>query len=512
MTSINNKLRDIGPCLTTDLIKSFVEEGLSEVAARKRVSRALDGIKRLAGLRFEKNARFVYLEHQYGTREYWTGLEKAFYNSGKSYWMSLVNLRARGGICLRSEFPIVCGAPIKRTRQLSPDIILQRLSEIYALKILPKNDNSEERICLNFYSSIILKENEIAAIRLAENIGLMAIREWAKRIGFGSYNKFKVRGEKELPIVSSIAWDLTAPSYFRPLLSIKGGKANPGFFVCDINFYGPISKEVVEVFVRKHDMASSPLNVGGIIGFLVGDTFQQDAFDFAKQKGIIPVTIENLLGSEISKALSALIKLLSDLGNSASVDSRKIELVLGSLSKIEGASTNLRAAMFELVVGKMVKEIEGGFLICGEKREDPISHRKVEIDIQLNKSPAKDYLVIECKSKIPGARVDLPEVQKWLNDRVPLIFNILTNNGSYLEKEYRFEFWTNGPINDDAIEWLERQVSPSEHYTFAWKDGNAVKEYSLKCKDTSIRKILREHYFNHPLSKIAREKRIPKIA
>lgn len=34
--------------------------------------------------------------------------------------------------------------------------------------------------------------------------------------------------------------------------------------------------------------------------------------------------------------------------------------VMRTLSKIEGASANLRGALFELVVGSLVKDVEGG--------------------------------------------------------------------------------------------------------------------------------------------------------
>ncbi|MBO9599986.1 MAG: hypothetical protein J7559_19465, partial [Cohnella sp.] len=58
--TVTQSLMRIGPCLTSDLIKNYVDAGMTEAAARKKVNRALDQYVRLAGLRFTKNARFIY--------------------------------------------------------------------------------------------------------------------------------------------------------------------------------------------------------------------------------------------------------------------------------------------------------------------------------------------------------------------------------------------------------------------------------------------------------------------
>ncbi len=78
-------LRELGPGLTTRYIAELVATGVSETAARKRVQRASDDYQRLAGIRFEKNARFIYRPEDYGDILFWTRLEEAFYTHGKSY-------------------------------------------------------------------------------------------------------------------------------------------------------------------------------------------------------------------------------------------------------------------------------------------------------------------------------------------------------------------------------------------------------------------------------------------
>lgn len=96
-TSVSDLLEKIGPCLTSELAKAMVDGGLSDAAARQRITRAQEEYTRLAGLRFAKNARFIYLEDQYGTRQFWEAIERAFRSSGTAYWGAVTGLRARGG-------------------------------------------------------------------------------------------------------------------------------------------------------------------------------------------------------------------------------------------------------------------------------------------------------------------------------------------------------------------------------------------------------------------------------
>ena len=102
-------LRKLGPALTTKHIAELVKTGISEPTARKRVQRGTAHYQKLAGIRFEKNTRFIYRPEDYGDVKFWTNLEEAFYTHGKSYWAALVNLRARGGACLKERFAQISG-------------------------------------------------------------------------------------------------------------------------------------------------------------------------------------------------------------------------------------------------------------------------------------------------------------------------------------------------------------------------------------------------------------------
>tara|TARA_R110000772_G_scaffold64081_1_gene143264 strand:- start:2662 stop:3822 length:1161 start_codon:yes stop_codon:yes gene_type:complete len=365
-------------------------------------------------------------------------------------------------------------------------------------------ETQEEFIRFNPHSYHKDNQARIQATLLAEFVALQACRDWARNLGLGSYGKFKLRGEADLPVVSGIVWDISAPSYMRPLARMENGAIKPGFFVCDINLKGPVNEDLVKLFVRKHSLASAPLNVAPIMPFLIAEVYTQSAFDLARQSGIAATTIENMFGRETAKALRDLIELLSNSGATAAVNPGHLYDVLNALTKIEGAANNLRGALFELALGSLAKDIEGGYLVVGENRRELYSGRKAEIDILLDRPEGKPVLIVECKSKIPGASVSEKEVRHWLEDRVPLLHKILEQDGRYGTRMKHFELWTNGPFHEKAISWLQKQNTDFGAFTVGWKDGEALKSYAKQAKSGAIRKVLKEHYFLHPLSKIAK--------
>ena len=225
LNDINDTLRLVGPALTTKYIARLIDQGAQPATARKQVQRATASYHKLAGLRFEKNTRFIYRHEDYDTAVFWRNLEDAFYTHGKSYWAVVVNLRARGGVCRLERFAQISGAPTRRKGQLSPEIILERLKAVNVLEEFV--DGKQTYIQ---FKPRYMRKSPIEVIRaneLVEFVALHGIQEWAKRLGLGSYNQFNMRDEDTSPIVSGMTFDLSAPAYFRPLLQMVDGKPKP---------------------------------------------------------------------------------------------------------------------------------------------------------------------------------------------------------------------------------------------------------------------------------------------
>lgn len=342
----------------------------------------------------------------------------------------------------------------------------------------------------------------IRANELVEFVALHGIQEWARRLGLGSYNQFNMRDEDTPPIVSGMTFDLSAPAYFRPLLQMVDGQPKPGFLACDINLLDVISVPEVEAFVRKCDGAAFSSNVGRIMPMLVADLFSASGLALAKRKGILAITLENLFGIELAKALRDLVKLLTNAGATASVNPEHLSQVMRVLTKVQGASANLRGALFELVIGSLVKDVEGGYLKTGQRIREMDTGHRAEIDVQLDKEDNAGFLIIETKANLLGARVSQEDVERWYSNRVPLIHRILNTGHKRVERPFHFEIWTNGTFAASALSWLEDQPKTCDGYTVDWKDGAALKIYADRASNVSLRDMLNEHYFRSALTSV----------
>lgn len=98
--------------LSSELTKELCKSGISELAARKRVSRRGSGVSALYGLPFPKKAKFLYLDDQFGTHIFYDALYEAIENNAPAYAAALSGLRAKSGIILKEHFCIISGSPV----------------------------------------------------------------------------------------------------------------------------------------------------------------------------------------------------------------------------------------------------------------------------------------------------------------------------------------------------------------------------------------------------------------
>jgi hypothetical protein len=54
----------------------------------------------------------------------------------------------------------------------------------------------------------------------------------------------------------------------------------------------------------------------------------------------------------------------------------------------------------------------------------------------------------------------------------------------------------------DALHLLTEAAGKTKKYKITWKDGKAVRKFAQRLVAPGIRKILDEHYFDHPVVKV----------
>lgn len=244
MDLIETFLEHNGPALSSEIAKHLVAaHRMTPDQARKRVSRA-SHVRRLSGVTFPHRVRFLYLDRQFGSGRYWANLASALISSGSAYGYAINALRQRDGIVPERHFPIICGAPVRQQKHLSPEKIFQRLSEAGLLKrvTLPKIG---ECISLARVDGMYdWREADFRARLMAEEILLSAVKDWLRNLGIASYNQVATREGDTLPQVATFVWDMTAPSYLGHMVKkTQDGQVKPGFVACDVYLGGVVTED-----------------------------------------------------------------------------------------------------------------------------------------------------------------------------------------------------------------------------------------------------------------------------
>ncbi|MEO8000667.1 MAG: hypothetical protein ABI644_02240 [Arenimonas sp.] len=492
--SLATLLVEDGPGLSTDLAEQLVSQyGLSEAAARKQISRGCVGMKRLAHLVFNKGSRFIYLEKDYRSPWFWEKLIEALLKTNSAYSIAFAAIRERGAIPVR-YFPIACGAPVKQLKHLSPDTILSNMKKAGVLeeKEIP---GMGACIVLSKDASLqsFLDEAPRWRARLqTERIVLNAVRDWARNLGFASYDKIEIRDEKEkLPMVGTYFWDMAGPSFLAPLMTAgNANKPKPGFLICDVLLNVEISNHGIRPFVNKYATLTSLRKLGKCLYIILAESYVPEAFFFAKQRGLVPATIKSLFGSEVANGLKQLTDVLIDVGR-GSVDPEKFNSLFEKIDKFEGAVSNIRGSLFEFLVAEAVRRngnhVHMNFEIKNETGD------KVEIDV-IGVKDNIEIRFIECKGYNPKAQIDDEEIDKWIEKRIPIARRYALKTPGWKNATLVFELWATGKLSKNAQLKIAQASAQTKKYSIKLLGPEDILDRFLQLNDTKLTYVVSQHF------------------
>ncbi|HEX6367798.1 MAG TPA: hypothetical protein VF006_02620 [Longimicrobium sp.] len=489
-----------GPMLGSDLLQLLrVEERLQPDAARKRLERVRPPITRLEHVIFPRNERFYYLSGQEDTEQFWEGLFQAMRKTGSVYGHTIHAMIARGGLIPREMFDVISSSPVDSAyagRRLTSEDILQRLLNVGFVFQGTGLDGRDivglsRRVPFN-----ALHSNAIRARLLAEDIFLMALRDWVRKNGLASYDRIVIRGDNPRPEVGGYRWDLAGPSYITPMPAVRDGRVLPGFVVADVLLKHGVAKEQVGYFLHKVSNISNRQGTRPIFPILVAQSFTEEALRFGRENFILVTTPANLLGEEIAAALESLIRTLENAAVAATENPEILEILFSQLGRIEGAANRLRGAMFEMIVGHCVRLREGNSTLIGMEVLDPISGGRVEIDV-LRIKENQEVCAYECKGYGPQREVTADEIRKWLEIQIPRIRGYLLGQDLFRNVRLQFAFWTSSRFSPDALALLE-QAGQARRYDLMYKDGQEVLEYTRELRDQHMQHVLEQFYLHPP--------------
>ena len=492
---VETVLKQIGPSSSSDVVAELVRRsGLKPATARQRVSRAGGEVRKLSGITLPRNARFLYLQNDYGSPRFWSSLAHALIEARSALGFAIAALRQQGGIIPARQFPIICGSPVRQKKHLSADLVLERLE---AAGLVEQAAVPGVGYCValkqesEFYGH---RAPELQARLIAEGILLGALRDWLRKLGFTSYNVASTRTGDDLPRVGTFAWDLAGPSYLAPLIrSTRKGDIKPGFIVGDVILGPEITSAGSSAFIRKCTTLRALRNIGPCLQYLVADRFDREAFKALRASGIVATTPALLFGEEVAEALRDLISVLTEAAYT-SLDVDKFEELFASLSRIEGAANQLRGTLFEFMVADIMRKAVPGEISMNRRLMAP-DGKSAEIDV-LTVIPSHEITCIECKGYSPRSIIHDELFKRWLHHNVPTAYKHICNHPDWRNLNVRFEFWTTAPVSDEMhtlYEAAKAQIKASR-YTIELKGPPDVLGACLNTHNASLVDAYEKHF------------------
>lgn len=347
-----------GPCLSNELADELVSRlGVSDSNARQLISRS--ATKRLKGISFPHRASFVYLTSQYGSMIFFDRLVEALNNTRHACGYGLAALTERGGVLPIDHFKIACGAPKVQKRQLSAERVAEQLIAANLIKRVELVGIGE---CLAL-ASFKDEDEQIAFLNLnarmkVEAMALNAVRDWARRLGIGSWNHVRIRDEGTIPTAGPNYWDLSAPSYLHPLLGSAGSgqraagsgtKPKPGSFVCDVYLGEKLTSEAAKAFTKKCQNVRGFNRVAPVLQMFLAESYEPEAVREIRGNGAIAATLDSLFGTDVAQALHQLASVLKATALSLG-SPEKIDALFSALGKLRALKALSAAACSNICV------------------------------------------------------------------------------------------------------------------------------------------------------------------
>lgn len=487
-------LRQHGPTRSSKLSEALQEAGFTPEASRQRLSRARAPVRKFPLRLLPKKESFLYLDAHRNTDVFWGNFLRDMRETGSVFGLALDGLFARGGTIPYDMFAVISGAPAMPMKgQLNAAHVRDALIKASFLEDLYDNDGTRYLRYRGGGAPFYPPR------RTAESVLLDAVRDWARKLGLGSYNTIAIRGDEGLRPIGPFMFDLAGPSYFAPVQQANG---KPGFIVADVFVEGTLNEHHIQYFIRKVTMLRSMRPSYAVLPFLISESFTGPALKAGHAAGLSMATPTILFGRRVGAALASLVETLKNVAAYASAeDPGRITRLINDLSEIEGRNDNLRGVLFEFMCAYLARR-DAVSIDMGVVARDPETGKCVDVDIFKVTHQMSSVTCIECKGKEPGGTLSEDEVRIWLA-KAAVMRAHLASHAHYREAEHRFELWTSGKFEPDALALLNAEKLKRTRAPIDWKDGDAVLALGSTGKEKAMTDAFRQHFLNHPLSEVA---------
>ena len=481
MNKVVELLKKHGPIISGDLARLYEKTyGVSNVTARKAISRAKSPVKKLYKLKFEKNQLFYYLESQFMSEKYKQSLLQAIKQHSKINYTYIQAFLAQNGYISKSVLPAFVSAPIgKLKNHKMHSEILKNLIETQII-----TEFSEERYALNkaFFDASNL--NRSIGLEIAKKTIINDFNSWARGVNLISYEKGKTLFDK--PEFAQFQWAYTAPSYIQPLYSSKENQ--PGFVIADVFYGSTATKESIRFFIDKLNIIRSYKNINPFLPVFIVDKIELDALKLLKENKVMVAVLNNFFSDKYTSLLNELVNAFANATSIINKNPDMIYKLFDELSKSEGRYNNMSGDMFELLVGSFYTCIGCSYLKSNFFIRDDNSGKYKELDWLVEKDGVT--IVVECKAT--KTAIDDKFILKWLNENIPFTRKWLIDNRQ--SQKVEFQIWSVGGFTDSALQLLNKAESETSKYCIKHYDQQQMMSLAKEKDDKHFLEIMKTHF------------------
>jgi hypothetical protein len=466
-----------GPTLSSDLIKYFQREGLSNDAIRKRLSRIADPIYKIRGF-FKDNQTFFYHNNHYDDGRFYESLRSALKISAKKYYSIITALEYHNGYIKKEHLASYSFSPVSnlKSHKKFSDVI----NDLIKLKIITEEDEYYKLSEL-FSNRVNSNFNFYRAVELAKGVIGDQFYNYTRNIGLISYERGRFNSE-----FSKFQFCFTAPSYVSGIVKYID-RVQPAFVIADVLIGNRNDESSVDFFIQKIQIIKTQTS-SNFLPFLITDTLTQEAFKKLKENGIIIGFVDKLFGEEYQELLKSLISVVTNAGTILKTNPEAYLDLLIQLNKlVVGKTNNLRGDIFELAVGYYYSNLCQS-LDIGKKINYQGNYKEVDVYTTFQDK----YVVCECKAY--KTMIDLKVVENWLGNKVPFIYKAIREYN--FDKGIVFEFWSTSGFTNDAIDFLRERQAKLKKYKIEFYAEKEILSMAKKSKTNKIIEIMREYFSN----------------
>lgn len=464
--SLSVLLEKIGPCLSSKLSVAICEtEQITPSAARKRIERAKSTkeIFSIPGIRFRHNEQFVFLESHAHTEKLQRALFSALMECNSIYRLPLLGVAARGGVVSNELYPTYSGLPLSARK--GRQNCYAALDHLKNAELLIQN-NEIGRI----YLSAQYAPNRVSEARrhsrvIAENLLLIALRDWFQLQGLFSKEKFSIREYDKCPQFGYYQWDLVGPSYTVPIATHPHGELLPGFIVADAILGRQLSLADVSYFISKVNSIRANPNNRPCLAILFAEWFDKDALHEGRKNGLLFTTPKNFFGRLFGELLDDLIQAFEQKDTFLEAEPDYLLKIISNIcaiSHLQEAANSANQQLFTLLVGHCFSTLHGGRPVY-----DVMLNQSLSIDVCVETE--RSLVACEAKWQAEQTPLEIDSIQKWLSS-LPGLFTSLK---LYSKQPGEVILCTNRTFSQQTLNALNETELK---YPIAYFDGPALRE------------------------------------